>query len=337
MVLHPEVIRYFGTSTAAFLSRLNYWVQGRNSGVMHKGMRWIFNTAQEWSQQLGISDRQVRRIVAELKEAGIILVEKLADYKSNRTNYYTINYDRLNELFEEKNLPTEVFLVSASSGQNVLMTRTKNTNKENNISETTQETLTAPLLPNTQIQAITGNHENSPASGIPEKVTVQEMLAYWNTIFPTSQIEMNANLAPLLRAALQVKFSSRLKEWQHYCRTIESSAYLTGKSFNLSIYWALKYTTIDRIKAGDFGVKSIPNISEKETLEQRFVEQIGLLAEPEKCKSIRLKLLKVYGAYAYKHWFQSLEFFLNGERVQYKAPSRFHADYIAREYKDILI
>ncbi|WP_010303924.1 DnaA N-terminal domain-containing protein [Candidatus Odyssella thessalonicensis] len=339
VMLETDAIRHFGATTAAFLSQLNYWIQGNKSGVIHQGMRWIFNTAQEWGEQIGISERQVRRIVAELRKSGIILVEKLADYKSNRTNYYTINYDRLSQLYQEQQLSSNASQVARSSGQDVRMVKTKLTNKKNILSDRQdeyQKSGSKSCPSNKSIPAAISTFSKQLDCEAKKTNSIQDMLAYWNAIFPNNAVEMNSNLARLLMAALKTKFNSDMRQWQHYCKTLESSAYLTGKGFNLSIYWALKYVTIERVKVGDFGVKAVSMPEEKHQLEKDYIEQINCLSESERCKEVRMKLLKVYGAYAYRNWFQALKFFVSDEKISYIAPNLFHADYVAREYREIL-
>ncbi|MBW8308657.1 MAG: hypothetical protein K0M45_03285 [Candidatus Paracaedibacteraceae bacterium] len=340
VILQPDVVRLFGKSSAAFLSQLNYWIQKNRSGVFHKGKRWVFNTAEEWGNQLGVSDRQIRRIVAELKKAGIIFVEKLADYKSNRTNYYTINYERLNELLEERQTDLEASSRSGSSGQNVLMVKTEITNKENNKSDTLKDSYIAVSGTSNnqtkQVKKFTQENGQNKTSESTKNTTIQEMISFWNQIFPNEKVTLNRDLAPLLLSAFKVKFKSDMFQWKHYCKTIESSQYLTGKSFKLSIYWVLKYQTIDRIRAGEFGVKNVPIPGEQQMLEKEFQVQIMHLSEPEKCKEVRLKILKLYGAYVYKHWFHPLKFFIVEDRISFSAPSQFHGDYVAREYRCIL-
>lgn len=331
--IQPHLVRQFGANAAAFIARLDFWIQKKKFGVLHNGLRWIFNTAKEWSEQIGVSERQIRRIVLALKEAGIISVDKLADYKSNRTNYYTLNYNRLNELFLLTN-QKEVSSKAASLGQNVLMVISEITNNDSNKSDKCISEHADTKSDNLTLKVLDVKEEKSDKRG--QDRQTQNMLTFWNNTFPNSQVDMNRTLAPLLMAALKTRFNSDIRLWQHYCKTIESSSYLTSNGFNLSIYWALKYVTIDRVKAGEFGVKLIPIPGEKESLENSLIKEIQQLSEPDKCKEIRMKLLKVYGVHAYKNWFRALNFFIDGETVKYTAPNLFHKDFVVREYGDVL-
>ena len=60
-----------------------------HGGVLVAVFRQPSITAREISQQLGITERAVLRIVAELDEAGYI-----ARSRQGRTNAYTVNQDR---------------------------------------------------------------------------------------------------------------------------------------------------------------------------------------------------------------------------------------------------
>ncbi len=354
VVLQPEVIRHFGTSTAAFLSQLNYWIQRNKSGVIHKGMRWIFNTAEEWSCQIGVSDRQIRRIVAELKNAGVIFVEKLADYKSNRTNYYTINYERLSELLAERQIPQNVLSMSESSGQDVLMVKTKITNRTINKSNKSKyycsyrikrQTLDASELLNPatteKSEKLEGIEVKSPPAPIlsyneaVKNTTAQDMIDYWNSVFPKSKTPMSRNLAKRLVAAFKVKFETKMWMWKNYCQLIESSNYLTGSNFKLSLLWALKYQTIDRIRAGELGVKDIKYPSEY--YEEKALHHLKYVQEEDICKEIRFKLLKHYGAMVYNSWFTRISFTPNDGQITFKADNKFIEEYVVSNFPEILI
>jgi transcription initiation factor IIE alpha subunit len=64
-------------------------------GIIHDGKQWVGRKSDAWAQYLDISSRTVTRIVKYMVELGMISVEKLSSHRSNRTNYYTINYDKL--------------------------------------------------------------------------------------------------------------------------------------------------------------------------------------------------------------------------------------------------
>lgn len=80
----------FGRDAAIFLDRLRYWVKknlkaGRNQ---RDGRTWSFSTQDEIASYIGISARQFRRLVKQLRDDGLIMVRQLHDDTRNRTNWY---------------------------------------------------------------------------------------------------------------------------------------------------------------------------------------------------------------------------------------------------------
>ncbi len=91
----------------SFLQQLNYWIKNRSGvGVDHDGRRWVYNTSKEWSEDLEtISERTVTRAISILREEGVIITKALNSHKAVRTNYFTIDYDRLFEILDIKGSP----------------------------------------------------------------------------------------------------------------------------------------------------------------------------------------------------------------------------------------
>ena len=94
LMLLPSLACEFGMVEAIFLQQLHYWLQ--KAEKTHDGKRWTFASLQQWSKQLPfISTATINRAITRLRKMGIVLVEKLANWKNNRTNYYSIQYDKL--------------------------------------------------------------------------------------------------------------------------------------------------------------------------------------------------------------------------------------------------
>ncbi len=140
MLLQPVLVKNFGKSGALLLSQLHYWLTKKDSlGCDHQGNRWIYNTAEEWAGQLQLSARYIRHLFAELANLGIVKVKKLHKIKSVRTNYYSIDYDRLNDFIGTPNVEnsdSHAEKITAPLGKNNLMyIETKTTIKDFNKSE----------------------------------------------------------------------------------------------------------------------------------------------------------------------------------------------------------
>ena len=102
-----------------------------------------------------------------------------------------------------------------------------------------------------------------------------------------------------------------------------------GEQFQLSIFWGLKFSAIDRIRAGEFGVK--PTLTKNSigqggisTVTENQVEQmIKALNEPLKAKATRLQIAQAVGAAAYHSWFHQADFVSKDGEIQLVAPNSF--------------
>lgn len=94
----PEYIKHFGHKEGMFICQLHYWLSNSRAGTIHQGVKWIHNPAYKWAEQLHISIRTFQNIVKKLKDKGVLLVDKLSPFKGNRTNYYRLDYEKLNLL-----------------------------------------------------------------------------------------------------------------------------------------------------------------------------------------------------------------------------------------------
>lgn len=100
LLLPPLLARELGTPAALVLQQIHYWLS--KSKHVRAGVRWIYNTYSHWAEQFPFSRRTVQRAVARLKELGLVIVERLEACDRNQTNWYSIDYDRLKALYDER-------------------------------------------------------------------------------------------------------------------------------------------------------------------------------------------------------------------------------------------
>ena len=99
LLLLPSLAKIVGLKEAIVLQQIHYWLN--YSKVEHKGKRWIYKSLEQWQSQ----DfhfwciRTVQRIMKKLTKDGYIFVQKLDKNPFNHTYYYTINYDKINEVY----------------------------------------------------------------------------------------------------------------------------------------------------------------------------------------------------------------------------------------------
>jgi hypothetical protein len=361
LLSQPVFIKIFGRSTAQFIQQLHYWIE-KGEGVLKNDTRWIYNTAKEWANQLCLSSRQIERIIQKLKDLNIIKVDHFS--KTNRVNFITLNYDALNKCFNEL---SDGDKMSLSDRQNVgiHIWNTKTTNKDknyksikeegrdsdktidsqnqvehvkkNNIHKIKQDTTKMEndegMMENSQDRkSLTSKSQNIINSQAQKPTTIQDMITIWNHYFPKAETKLSKDLAKLLGGAFKQKFGSDLTLWKNYCKRIESSSYLMGEGFKLSLYWALKFTTIDRILNGELGVKEIEVSVVEEDLVKKAVSHIESIDETPLCLDVRGKLLKVIGAASYLSWFTKVTFVEKGGVVNMKAETPFVEDYIRTHF-----
>ena len=91
MVL-PSLAARIGLNEAIVLQQIQYWT--RVSGKVRNGRTWIYNSAKDWQAQFPFwSVRTVERIVASLREKGLILTANYNAAKFDKTLWYSIDYD----------------------------------------------------------------------------------------------------------------------------------------------------------------------------------------------------------------------------------------------------
>ncbi|WP_201525872.1 hypothetical protein [Psychrobacter frigidicola] len=94
----PSLAKKIGLSEAIALQQVHYWLA--HAKIKYDGKMWIYKTFERWHEQdfKFWSERTIQRIFKNLTDMGLLLVEKLADNKQNRVNFYTIDYEKLNEV-----------------------------------------------------------------------------------------------------------------------------------------------------------------------------------------------------------------------------------------------
>lgn len=143
----PSLAYKLGQNEAILLQQLHYWLL--SSAHRFEGRRWVYNTAGAWMKQLGWrSEKTVRRTILSLEKSGYIeRTDRFNQRKYDKTNWFTINYEKIAELEEE--IQSEATRqndqsVAKATGQNVHMHVDKMTRP---IPETTRDKNSQPEKP----------------------------------------------------------------------------------------------------------------------------------------------------------------------------------------------
>lgn len=125
IVINPDLAYSIGLNEAIALQQINYWLQETKSGMESDGVRWIYNTTEQWLEQFPFwSESTLKRTFTRLKTLGVLKIEQLNKSQRDMTNFYTINYD--SELLDEvKVTESKRSKCAVPSGQNDTMEEVK--------------------------------------------------------------------------------------------------------------------------------------------------------------------------------------------------------------------
>ncbi|MDQ2255148.1 conserved phage C-terminal domain-containing protein [Enterobacter soli] len=118
IVINPDLAFSIGLNEAIALQQVNYWLKETTSGLERDGVRWIYNTNEQWLEQFPFwSESTLKRTFTRLKTLGVLKIEQLNKSQRDMTNYYTINYE--SELLDEvKVTKSKSSKCTLPSGQN---------------------------------------------------------------------------------------------------------------------------------------------------------------------------------------------------------------------------
>lgn len=113
LIVLPSLARELGLEEAIILQQLHYLLG--SASTISKGRAWVYNTYEQWADLLPIPLARIKRAFTKLRKLGLIVVEKLARWKTNRTNYYSIDYARLADIVQGSNQIAGTERISLSS------------------------------------------------------------------------------------------------------------------------------------------------------------------------------------------------------------------------------
>jgi lipopolysaccharide export LptBFGC system permease protein LptF len=237
LIASPTLAKAYGVAAATFLQKLHYCLE-KSDAQVHKGKKYWFHSYEQWQQTLGIySVSTIKRIVAKLKQAEILVIKKLSKNKWLQTNFYSINYRKLKQLIQPN---TETQAQPQSSTQTAKTTDSKSISSVHPAEDTQADTLTLSIqqaFHTLKDQAIT--HEQSlksekcsaqPNLVISEHTTAQGLSQPLSPI-ATSEILKNMNTdyrhfyQALLQQRVDIHYADQriqnlLKQQKHVIRHI---------------------------------------------------------------------------------------------------------------------
>jgi hypothetical protein len=94
--------------------------------------------------------------------------------------------------------------------------------------------------------------------------------------------------------------------------------------------------TIDRLRAGELGVKEDGIVTDESELLEKAKQHLESVNETSKCKEFRRKIMEKLSPSTYVAWFTKVEFFEEGQGIAAKFYSRFVEDYVRLNFGEVL-
>lgn len=97
LMVMPSLAVKIGLNESIFIQQLHYWLD--KSTNVKEGHRWVYNTAKEWQKQFPFwSVNTIRRIVKNLEDKGLVVIDNFNSLPIDKTSWYRINYAKIAEL-----------------------------------------------------------------------------------------------------------------------------------------------------------------------------------------------------------------------------------------------
>ena len=357
LILQPCLIKKLGRTPSLFLQQLHYWLTSETDvGKIIDQKKWVYNSLEKWALQLCLSERQISRVISYLKSLGVIIVGHFNRKKCDRTKWYTIDYQTLenilsvssqSEVNNTKHFNQDDPLLKRSMDKMSLSYR-HNGDMYNKEPEITSENKTI----STELVTVRGPEESFQQVNNVEKrdkLKNKKNLAFvlleiWNQTIGegNSSVQLTKKRAQYLVAAFKYRFNSSLEKWKQFCYQVTTSDFLMGKvktTFKANLDWVLKFDIMQRILEGDFGIKSQEHLisyPHQEDLVDKIKAEIDSLEEIPDSKKLRHKILHDLGPNCYQSWFKDIviEIDQQGRRLHLQAKNLFVKDFIESNYLD---
>jgi len=88
----PRVVALVGAHEAIVFSQIEYWLE-RPGGKDHDGHHWVYKSCEELASDTGLSKSQVKRTIAKLRAAGLLVSIENPINGWDRTPWYRVNDD----------------------------------------------------------------------------------------------------------------------------------------------------------------------------------------------------------------------------------------------------
>ena len=103
--INPIIAAEIGEAESILLNQIDYWISKCGKKIAALDGIWIYNSYKNWAEQFTYwSLSKLRRTIKSLENQGLIKSSKINSKKWNQTKWYTIDYNKYNQLLNSKTL-----------------------------------------------------------------------------------------------------------------------------------------------------------------------------------------------------------------------------------------
>lgn len=105
LVIVPSLAVAIGLPEAVLVQQVHYWLERSNHHI--EGRVWVYNSLPAWCEQFPFwSKSTVKRTISRLEKSGILISGQFNRDTRDKTKWYTIDYERLEELANQSEIPS---------------------------------------------------------------------------------------------------------------------------------------------------------------------------------------------------------------------------------------
>ena len=161
----PSLAVKTSLNEAIVLQQIHYWLE--KSEHIHDGRKWVYNSIDNWCEQFPFfSKSTVDRTFKSLCDRGLLIKGNYNKSKFDKTNWYSIDYDKLSQLENDDDFKESLPITSnwgngeiQNEVDNTIDYNTENTNKDYNVENI------SPTELNTDKSALSPTGLNTSLSG----------------------------------------------------------------------------------------------------------------------------------------------------------------------------
>jgi uncharacterized phage protein (TIGR02220 family) len=166
LMIIPSLAVKIGLNESIILQQIHYWLV--SSSHVIEGRKWIYNSYKDWQKQLPFwSESTIKRTIKSLEDQGYLISDNFNLHKMDKTKWYSIDYERLEELDDQTSTQAE------TSKSQLESMGSSNCDKEQG-----EMNQAIPEIPSEITTEITAEKEKIPYSEIIDYLNCKTLAAY---------------------------------------------------------------------------------------------------------------------------------------------------------------